>query len=202
MTSYSMYKSNFKISSNCCTKLNQYGTLLNLPIQTIMRYIVTEQINRYIHTPELFNQKFLSCKPKEAYGTTNAYGVEKLPKSYSMEVTEYIYTYVQSIKQQYNAKTNVVVNNLLHIGINEILANFDVNYATPYKELTANTKQYSIPLSLEFTERLQAISNITVIKINQLISLIIGNFLIKHYIEYDNNIYMTEKTMECYYDVW
>ena len=197
-----MYKLNYKISLNSYTRLNRYATSLNLPIQTVMRYILTKQIHCYMYTPELFNKNYLNCKPKDTYGTTDDYGAEKLPKSYSMEVTKYIYNYVQSIKRQYNNKTNVVINNLLHIGINDILSNFDIKFATPHKLLTANTKQYSIPLSAEFTGHLQNISCITGIKINQLISLIVGDYLIEHYTDYDNNIYMNPETGNYRYDVW
>ena len=61
--------------------------------------------------------------------------------------------------------------------------------------------QYAIPLSSEFTLRLEDISKSTGIKINQLISLIIGNYLIEHFTDYDNNIYQSEDG-DLHYSVW
>ena len=124
----------------------------------------------------------------------------------SLEVSEYIYENVQKIKTEYNDKTNSVINNLLHMGIREKFNNYSFDIATEYKdinpkELKHNTKQYAIPLSYEFTLRLEDISEITGIKVNQLISLIIGNYLIEHFTDYDNNIYQSESG-HSYYSVW
>jgi predicted DNA-binding protein len=144
---------------------------------------------------------YKKCKPKDTFGTIDAYGNEKLPKKYSMEVSEYIYENVQSLKTKYNDKTNSVINNLLHMGIGEKFENYSFDIATAYNNITPNTKQYAIPLSSEFTFRLEDISKITGIKVNQLISLIVGNYLIEHFTDYDNNIYQT-KSGQLHHSVW
>lgn len=201
-----MYKINFKLSLTTYTKVNRYATYLNLPIQTAIRFLLTEQLHYYEYNLEHFDLNYKKCKPKDTFGTIDAYGNEKHPKKYSMEVSEYIYKNVQRIKTEYNDKTNSVINNLLHMGIREKFDNYSFDIATEYKEinqkeLKPNTKQYAIPLSYEFTLRLEDISEITGIKVNQLISLIIGNYLIEHFTDYDNNIYQTESG-QSHYSVW
>ena len=135
-------------------------------------------------------------------GTLDSYGNEKKPKAYSMEVSEYIYENVKRIKNEYNDKTNFVINNLLHMGIEEKMTGYNYDIATKYEDIKEKkAKQYSIPLSSEFTCRLEDISEITGIKINQLISLIIGNYLIEHFTDYDNNVYVDDEGHE-HYGVW
>lgn len=197
-----MYKINFKLSLTSYTKVNRYATYLNLPIQTVIRFLLTEQLHYYEYNLEHFDLNYKRCKPKDTLGTIDAYGNEKTPKKYSMEVSEYIYENVQRIKTKYNDKTNSVINNLLHMGIREKFNDYSFDIATEYRELKPNTKQYAIPLSSEFTLRLENISKITGIKVNQLISLIIGNYLIEHFTDYDNNIYLNPDTQKFHYDVW
>lgn len=184
-----MYKLNFKLSSNTYTNIRRYASSLSLPLQTVMRFLLSEQIIIFNHNTEIFDEKYNHCKPKETMGTINAYGDELPPKSYSMKVSEYIYNGVVNIKNQYKDKTNIVVNNLLHIGIAEKLSNFESIFATPFTEIKPHKMKYSVPLSLPFTKRLKYISEITGIKVNQLISLIIGNYLIEHYAGYDEGVY-------------
>ena len=196
-----MYKINFKLSLTSYTSLNRYATYLNLPIQTVIRFLLNEQLHYYEYNLEYFDLNYKKCKPKDTFGTIDAYGNEKQPKKYSMEVSEYIYENVQRIKTEYKDKTNSVINNLLHMGIREKFADYSFDVATAYKELNPNTKQYAVPLSSEFTLRLEDVSKITGIKVNQLISLIIGNYLIEHFTDYDNNIYQTESG-QSHYSVW
>ncbi|KAB1434309.1 hypothetical protein [Candidatus Galacturonibacter soehngenii] len=186
-----MYKLNFKISLNTSTNLNRYASSLNLPIQTIIRFLLTEQLHSFEFDKPRFKDNYENCKFKDTFGTSDYYGKVKKPKQYSMKVSEYIYNGVCDIKKIYETKTNIVVNNLIHIGIAEKLASFDIEYATQYNDILPNTKQYAIPLSEQFTNCLQSISNLTGIKTNQLISLIIGNYLIEHFSEYDDNIYVS-----------
>lgn len=184
-----MYKLNFTISLNTFTKLNRYALYLNLPIQTIIRFLLTEQLHSFELDEQRFQAKYEKCKFKDTFGTIDSYGKEKKPKRYSMEVAEYIYNGIYEIKETYETKTNIVINNLLHIGITDKLASFDMEYSSKHNDILPNTKQYAIPLSEQFTYRLQDISKITGIKTNQLISLIIGNYLIEHFLKYDDNIY-------------
>lgn len=196
-----MYKINFKLSLTSYTTLNRYAKYLNLPIQTVIRFLLIEQLHYFEYNQKYFDLNYRKCKPKDTFGTIDAYGNEKHPKQYSMEVSEYIYKNVQRIKTEYEDKTTFVINNLLHMGIREKFYNYEHDIATAYDELKPNTKQYSIPLSYEFTLYLKDISKVTGIKINQLISLIIGNYLIEHFTDYDNNIYISEKG-KMYYSVW
>ena len=182
-------------------EINRYATYLNLPIQTVIRFLLNEQLHYYEYNLEYFDLNYKKCKPKDTFGTIDAYGNEKQPKKYSMEVSKYIYENVQRIKTEYKDKTNSVINNLLHMGIREKFADYSFDVATAYKELNPNTKQYAVPLSSEFTLRLEDVSKITGIKVNQLISLIIGNYLIEHFTDYDNNIYQTESG-QSHYSVW
>ena len=196
-----MYKLNFTISLNTFTKLNRYAASLNLSIQTIARFLLTEQLHLFEFHKQDFKTKYENCKFKETYGTLNSYGKEKKLKRYSMEVTEYIYSGIYKIKDTYDTKTNIVINNLLHIGIMDKLYSFDIDTSTKFEDILPHTKQYAIPLSEQFTDRLQDISNITGIKINQLISLIIGNYLIEHFAEYDANTYESN-TGKTYTGIW
>ena len=197
-----MYKLNFKLSLNTYTNINRYASSLNLPLQTVMRFLLSEQIIIFNHNTEIFDKNYNHCKPKETMGTIDAYGNEVPPKSYSMEVSEFIHDGVENIQTEYGDKKEIVVNNLLHIGIAEKLSNFESIFATPYTDIKPKKKQYSIPLSISFTERLQDISKITGIKVNQLISLIIGNYLIEHYAGYDEGVYYNSQSGKYYYDVW
>lgn len=196
-----MYKLNFTISLNTFTKLNRYASSLNLPIQTVVRFILTEQLHSFEYNKQTFKSNYENCKFKQTRGTSDAYGKEKKPKKYSMQVTEYIYDGIYKIKEIYNTKTNIVINNLLHIGIADKLASFDIQYSSEYNDILPNTKQYAIPLSKQFTYRLEDISKITGIKTNQLISLIIGNYLIEHFSDYDDNIYISD-TGKSYTGIW
>lgn len=199
-----MYKINFKLSLTSFTKLNRYATYLNLPIQTVIRFLLIEQLHYYEYNLEHFDINYRNCKPKDTFGTIDTYGNEKQPKKYSMEVSEYIYENVQRIRTEYKDKTNTVINNLLHMGIREKFYNYSFDVATAYNEheLKPNTKQYAIPLSSKFKLCLEDISKITGIKTNQLISLIIGNYLIEHFTDYDNNIYQNEIGGQTYYSIW
>ncbi|MCY6356611.1 hypothetical protein [Clostridium sp. ZS2-4] len=196
-----MYKLNFTISLNTYTNLNRYASSLNLPIQTIIRFLLTEQLHSFELDKPNFEANYKNCKFKDTFGTSDSYGKEKKPKHYSMEVAEYIYNGIYNLKQIYETKTNIIVNNLLHIGIIEKLASFDIECSSEYNDILPNTKQYSIPLSKQFTYRLQDISKITGIKTNQLISLIIGNYLIEHFSEYDDNFYVSN-TGKTYTGIW
>lgn len=93
-----MYKLNFTISLNTFTKLNRYALSLNLPIQTIIRFILTEQLHSFESDNPYFKAEYEKCKFKETFGTLDSYGKEKKPKRYSMEVTEYIYNGIYKIK--------------------------------------------------------------------------------------------------------
>lgn len=209
-----MYKLNFTISLNSFTNLNRYAKSLNLPVTTIIRFILVEQIHYHNLEPKDFECDFDKCQPRETSGTIDSYGKEKKPKTYSLIITEYIYDNISYIKRKFKEKyekegkdedkvtTNTVINNLLHIGIQKKLEDFDPYYSTEYHALCSNTKQYSVPMSSAFTNRLQDISTITGIKINQLISLIIGNYLIEHFSEYDNNIYINPETSKEYRGIW
>lgn len=196
-----MYKINFKLSLSSYTKINRYATYLNLPIQTVIRFLLIEQLHYYEYNLEYFDLNYKKCKPKDTFGTIDAYGNEKYPKKYSMEVSEYIYENVQRLKKIYEDKTNFIINNLLHMAIREKFEDYSSDIATAYNNIKPNTKQYAIPLSSEFTFRLEEISEITGIKVNQLISLIIGNYLIEHFTDYDNNFYQTESG-QSHYSVW
>ncbi|QUI21566.1 hypothetical protein HZI73_04335 [Vallitalea pronyensis] len=196
-----IYKLNFKISLNTFTKLNRYASSLNLPIQTIVRFILTEQLHSFESDKQTFKSKYEKCKFKQTLGTLEAYGKEKKPKKYSMQVSEYIYNGIYKIKETYETKTNIVINNLLHIGINDKLDSFNINYSYKFNDILPNTKQYAIPLSQQFTYRLEDISKITGIKTNQLISLIIGNYLIEHFSDYDDNMYISD-TGKLYTGIW
>lgn len=196
-----MYKINFKLSLSSYTKINRYATYLNLPIQTVIRFLLIEQLHYYEYNLEYFDLNYKKCKPKDTFGTIDAYGNEKYPKKYSMEVSAYIYENVQRLKKEYENKTNFVINNLLHMAIREKFEDYNSDIATAYNNINSNTKQYAIPLSSEFTFRLEEISDITGIKVNQLISLIIGNYLIEHFTDYDNDFYQTESG-KSHYSVW
>ena len=197
-----MFKINFKLSLSFYTKINRYASYLSLPIQTVIRFLLIEQLHHYEYKREYFDKNYKSCKPKDTLGTLDSYGNEKKPKAYSMEVSEYIYENVKRIKNEYNDKTNFVINNLLHMGIEEKMTGYNYDIATKYEDIKEKkAKQYSIPLSSEFTCRLEDISEITGIKINQLISLIIGNYLIEHFTDYDNNVYVDDEGHE-HYGVW
>lgn len=196
-----MYKINFKLSLSSYTKINRYATYLNLPIQTVIRFLLIEQLHYYEYNPKYFDLNYKKCKPKDTFGTIDDYGNKKYPKKYSMEVSEYIYENVQRLKKEYENKTNFVINNLLHMAIREKFEDYNSDIATAYNNINPNTKQYAIPLSSEFTFRLEDISDITGIKVNQLISLIIGNYLIEHFTDYDNNFYQTESG-KSHYSVW
>ena len=197
-----MFKINFKLSLSFYTKINRYASYLSLPIQTVIRFLLIEQLHYYEYKREYFDKNYKSCKPKDTLGTLDSYGNEKKPKAYSMEVSEYIYENVKRIKNEYNDKTNFVINNLLHMGIEEKMTGYNYDIATKYEDIKEKkAKQYSIPLSSEFTCRLEDISEITGIKINQLISLIIGNYLIEHFTDYDNNVYVDDEGHE-HYGVW
>lgn len=196
-----MYKINFKLSLTSYTSLNRYATYLNLPIQTVIRFLLIEQLHYFEYDLEYFESNYKKCKPKDTLGTIDAYGNEKQPKKYSMEVSEYIYEYVQRIKDKYKDKTNSVINNLLHMAIREKFEGYHSDIATAYNDINPNTKQYAIPLSSEFTERLKDISEITGIKVNHLISLIIGNYLFEHFTDYDNNFYQTPSG-QLHHSIW
>lgn len=196
-----MYKINFKLSLTSFTKINRYAKYLNLPIQTVIRFLLIEQLHHYEYNLKLFDLNYKKCKPQDTFGTINAYGKEKQPKKYSMEVSEYIYEHVQELKIKYKDKTNSVINNLLHMGIREKFEDYNSNFATAYDDIDPNTKQYAIPLSSEFTCRLEDISKITGIKVNQLMSLIIGNYLIEHFTDYDNTIYESESGQQ-HHSIW
>ncbi|MBN7774403.1 hypothetical protein [Clostridium aminobutyricum] len=196
-----MYKLNFTLSLNTFTKLNRYASSLNLPIQTIIRFLLTEQLHSFEFDNQYFKANYEKCKFKKTFGTLDSYGKEKIPKRYSMEVAEYIYNGIHEIKKIYETKTNIVINNLLHIAITDKLASFDIACSSEHKNIFPNTKQYAIPLSEQFTYRLQDISKITGIKTNQLISLIIGNYLIEHFSEYDDNFYISNSG-KTYTGIW
>lgn len=197
-----MYKINFKISLNTYSNINRYAAYLNLKTPTIIRFLLTEQINHFVCNPSDFQSHYKNCKPKDTLGTIDSYGKEKPPKEYSMEISEHIYRNIQNICKEYNDTTNTIVNNLLHMGIREKFKYSEKDFFTPYNDLAPNTKQYSIPLSDEFTQRLNDISEITGIKTNQLISLIIGNYLFEHFTDYDNDIYMTLDGRFHHHGVW
>lgn len=197
-----MNKIDFKLSSNTYTYVNRYAKSLNLPIQTIIKFLLVESLHQFEFSTEDFMEKYRQCKPKELFGTKDIYGNDKPPHPYTIEFSEYIYDGIVGIKKQTNDKTEIIVNNLLHLRIKEKMYNFDSEFATLYKELAPNTKQYSIPLSSQFTTRLQTISEITGIKVNQLMSLIIGNYLIEHYTDYDNGVYMNPETGKYYHGIW
>ena len=197
-----MFKINFKLSLSFYTKINRYASYLSLPIQTVIRFLLIEQLHYYEYNREYFDDNYKRCKSKDTLGTLDSYGNEKKPKAYSMEVSEYIHENVKEIKIEYNDKTNFVINNLLHMGIEEKMTGYNYGIATQYEDIKEKkAKQYSIPLSSEFTCRLEDISEITGIKINQLISLIIGNYLIEHFTDYDNNVYVDDEGHE-HYGVW
>lgn len=196
-----MYKINFKLSLTSFTKINRYASYHNLPIQTVIRFLLTEQLHHYECNPEYFDSNYKKCNPKDTFGTINAYGNEKQPKKYSMEVSQYIYENVQQLKVKYKDKTNFVINNLLHMGIREKFEYYDSSVATAYNDISPNTKQYAIPLSSDFTFRLEDISKITGIRVNQLMSLIIGNYLIRHFTDYDDTVYQTDSG-KLFHSVW
>lgn len=81
------------------------------------------------------------------------------------------------------------------------ICNFNPENDTNYHDLKLNTKQYSISLSSEFTLRLEDISKQIGISVNKLISLIIGNYLIEHFSDYDDNYYMSEDR-KTYHSFW
>ncbi len=196
-----MSKINFILSLSSFTGINRYAKELNLSIQTVTRFLLTEQLHCYEHTKELFNSRYKKCKYKDSKSRENDYGKEKCAKEYTMEVSEYIYEGIQNLKREYNQETNKVINNLLHMAIREKLNDFNSQYATDYYDLKPNTKQYSIPLSSEFTLRLEDISKQIGISVNKLISLIIGNYLIEHFSDYDDNYYISEDG-KTYHSIW
>ena len=196
-----MYKINFKLSLTSFTPINRYASYLNLPIQTVIKFLLIEQLHYHEFKPDDFNFDYQKCKPKDTLGTIDAYGNKKSPKKYSIEVSQYIYENVQQLKIQYNDKTNYVINNLLHMGMRKKFEFYDSDFATAFNDIIPDTKQYAIPLSSVFADRLKDISEITGINVNQLISLIIGNYLIEHFTDYDNNIYQT-LSGKMFHSVW
>ena len=185
------FKITFKLSSSFDTKISRYAKYHNLSKQTVIRFLLIEQLLRYKLNPDSFNSDYNKCIHRDSEGTFDDYGKKKFPKKYSLEVSEYIHDNVNKLKKSYGDKSNTVINNLLHIGINKKFADFDNNFSTEFKNIIPNTKQYSIPLSYVFKDSLEKIAQISGIKVNKLMSLIIGNYLIEHFTDYDDNIYQT-----------
>lgn len=197
-----MSKLMFKVSSNTQTLIKRYANSLGLSNQTVIRFLLVEQLNCYKNNAGQFEKEYRNCKPREACGTTTDYGEDKPPIEYRVKVNENIYNYVLSLEEKYNHERNTVINNLLHISLNKKLSNFDSEYATALQSLATQTKQYAIPLSNAFILRLQEISDITGIKINKLMSLMIGDYLIEHYTDYNSDLYIEPKTKKKYFGVW
>lgn len=197
-----MYKINFKLSPSSYYNLNRYAKSLNLSIQTIIRFLLTEQLQCYEFNREVFNENYKIRRNRSYEGKIDYYGNYHEANNYSMEVSEYIYENIQLIRDTYKDNTNNAINKLLDIAIDEKLVDFDKNFSAQYKDVKkVNTKQYAIPLSENFSQRLNDISKKTGIKTNKLISLIIGNYLIEHYDEYFDGLYESESG-KMYDSVW
>ena len=200
-----MYKLNFTISLNTFTELQRYAKSLSLSVPTVIKFLLAEKSVVFINNKNLFIKNFNSCKYKETIGSTNAYGKLNKPKKYSLEVSEYIYNIVLSIKEEFKIKTNEVVNNMIHMGLSEKLYEFKNDYANaiPYKNIESVSKQFNIPISNIFYEKLNDISEITDIRINRIISLIIGNYLIEHYKDFFDGQYYDDTDERFYhYGIW
>ena len=197
-----MKKLNFTISLNTFTSLQRYAKSLSLSVPTVIKFLLAEKSVVFSNNKDLFIKNFNSCKYKETLGSTNAYGKLNEPKKYSLEVSEYIYITVLSIKTEFKIKTNEVVNNMIHIGLSEKLKDFYNSYATPYKNIESVSKQFNIPISNVFYDKLDDISQKTGIKTNKLISLIIGNYLIEHYTDFFEFGHYSDYYNRFYYGIW
>lgn len=197
-----MNKINFELSPSTFNAIYNYAKYLNLNITIIIRYFLSEQIHSYNHDESNFASNYKNCKFKKTSIESETYEyLNRKPKKYSFYVSDYIYNGLQAIQKQYekkNNKTNVVVNNLLHISLRSLeLESLHPKYSISNDSGRRNTlgaegitKQYAIPLSVELSTRLDNISITTGIKKNQLMSIIISNYLIDHSAEYEEDMFI------------
>ena len=73
---------NFKISDDLYANLHKYSLYLNLNIQTVMRYILFEQIQNYIFNKDSFETEYKQRRYREAQEKETSYG-PKQPKKYT-----------------------------------------------------------------------------------------------------------------------
>lgn len=197
-----MFKLNFEISANTYTSLNRYAKSLNLEIPVIMRFILVEQINLYKLRKGDFMSAYKHCKLREPHKTYDEYESESKPKIYNLVVSEYIHENVHYLKKELGIKTKILVNTLLLMGIKEKFKNHHTQHSTKYNSLSPSVQRYSIHMSKQFLSKLEEISEKAGIKISPLITLIIGNYLIEHYIEYDENTFIDDETGEEFTSLW
>lgn len=175
-------KLNFKISRKTYSKIHKYSESLNIKIPTTIRLLLFEGINLYYDYPNYFKKKYDECKYKPSFGTANSYyGNIIEPKRYSIEVSDYIYNGVQKIKDEYLSKTNEVINNIILFLLNDKFRDISKDNAGIIGTYKKDRKQYVIPLSEIYTEKLDIIADLTGIKKNQLMAFIISNYLINNY---------------------
>lgn len=184
----------FIISIDLQQHLNQYSQYLDLnsskKILSVIRFLLAEQVNHYRNNQKDFDTKYKRCRPRpiKIEGRENAFGEIQKPIEYEIKITDYIYDNIKKIKEKYSEETTTaVVTKLLHIALNEKFSGYVSSYATNSRYVQADTKQIKIHMSNVFSNRLQAIAEITGIKKNDLISLIIGNYIIENYKEYTSD---------------
>ncbi|MCR4728016.1 MAG: hypothetical protein K5796_05170 [Lachnospiraceae bacterium] len=188
-----MKKINFMISSNTYTDLRRYANLLNISIPNVIRFIFVEEIYQFDKNPDKQKERIRRCAFRKAdlkysssihtSGKEKDLNYEVEPKKYSIQVSDYIYDGFQSIKKSFPGRnTNEISNDLIHIYMKKLeLHDLYRDRNNKVSETDKEVRRYALPSSHLTSCLLEFISRRAHMSPNQLIAIILGDYLITYF---------------------
>lgn len=174
---------NFTLSTTTNNDLKKYARYSNLKNPTCIRFFLSEQINNY----HLHNEFFMKQWNSRHFQQLDTEGEHFKPYSFKIPIA--MYDELMSMKKLFNVSLNELISNLIRNELDIIFQNYDKEFATLLKNISAEQYRSNISFSNVVKQDLINIAGAIGISLNALISHIILKYLIEHYDDYYSDIY-------------
>ncbi len=208
-----------KISPQTEAELNKYAVFFDYSIGTVVKYLVLEHIlYSEDYQSDEYTYKHKHCRPRKTktresdYSdltsneimndngiiSSNAYnGKEIQPKSIQIWVPKNTYEYLNIIRKSLNEKLNkytwnVFINNIIHLELRRLpKSGWNAIDNASLKSKSSNTR-FKLPNSSEFQQKLDNMASISGLTSNQLITFLIGKYLLENSYTIESKIIESE----------
>lgn len=180
---------NFTISIETDNKIKRYARYVNLQKPTCIRFFLSEQIANYrLKKTEFMEQwdkrRYKKVDNSDKYGTHNV--------DYSFKVSNEMYEKLQAIKEKLQVSLNELVANMIQNEMKTIFVDYDKHNVTLLKDIKQEEYRSNIHCSNVMKQDLNNIADVMGISLNALISHILMKYIIEHYNDYFDELYIDE----------
>lgn len=178
---------NFTISIETNDKIKKYARYTNLKNPTCIRFFISEQIVYYMQNTDSFMQQWNKRRYKRV-NNDEVTGMHNI--DYSFKISSEMYEKLQSMQNELEVPLNELVANLIQNELENIFVDYERTFSTSLKNIETEDYRSNIHWSNVVRQELQNVADMMGISLNALISHILMKYLIEHYNDFYDDVYV------------